>query len=536
MRKLHLLWSTRTLILALLLFVPVSLKADDAIVMFGLTNQAINGASVTTSESHYGLRVDDLGEDGDKGVSVLLGEANSGLYFSPQLNSQPQDGNYMQAKVYGKASGLDGLLGTVFCRRDGYGLYPMTVDFSPLGSSNFTVQVYCYDTLVREETNDTGIIIFHSDSVGNLYPRVNPAWRAPDGSVGVLVTFQASLINLDHGLAYGDRVFMKPLKPTNSVEYVSKVDIFGGGGLTYFEGWGEWIGMYSLPHAALGAALFAAQEGNLSIGGIGGSGDDGVMVELGGASSYEMDLEPFAFATNSTISISANGIGDSYSFYGRNFLGPIYIRDNNGTVGVSGSFGADPTNRVLISVLNSGAVVGTLTVTNGAWGTITNESWKLSASGVLPQSGNNASALYVKFDRPVTFTPATAGTPLTGNQMQFSWFDVGPDNGSFQNFQLQASGMAAFTITNGVTTAAAPETLTIARAGTDVQVSWPYRQSATILQNTPDLNVPFTNTNLPPYELIGSQWQFKISPTSPPEQFFRLFNWCARYNSDLASE
>src|ERR1043165_1917959 len=82
--------------LTVLACMPLLGHSDDSIVVFGLTNQALNGASLLPRESYTGLRVEGLLEDGHQGVSVLLGQADSGLFFSPQLNEQPSDGNFMK--------------------------------------------------------------------------------------------------------------------------------------------------------------------------------------------------------------------------------------------------------------------------------------------------------------------------------------------------------------------------------------------------------------------------------------------------------
>jgi hypothetical protein len=277
----------------------------------------------------------------------------------------------------------------------------------------------------------------------------------------------------------------------------------------------------------------SANHGALSISGLGESGQDGVTVELGGAGSYEMSLQPIALPTNGTVRISANGFGDSYYFLGRNFLGPVYLWNTNGGTQVAGIFGDVDTNRVRITMFNDGALVGSMNAAGGAWGSISNASWKIAGLGVRPALGTNPSAIYIKFDGQVSFLPAGGGPPLEGNQMLFSWFESGPEPDSFLNFQVQASGLPGFSITNAITTVATPERLSIAHSGGDVRVSWPYRPSTSYLQNAPDLTSPFTSTNLPPYELIGSQWQFTVPAGRAPQEFFRLWDWCLSYNQDF---
>jgi hypothetical protein len=231
--------------------------------------------------------------------------------------------------------------------------------------------------------------------------------------------------------------------------------------------------------------------------------------------------------------ISANGIGDSYYFFARNFLGPVYLQNTNGTTELAGIFGDDRTNQIHVAMFNDGTLSGSVDVQGGAWGSISNSSWKINAYGVRPAIGTNSSAIYVKFDSQVSFLPGGGAAPLTGNQMAFSWLGSGPDIDSFANFQVQASGLPGFSITNAITTAARPERLSIARSGEGIQVSWPYRQSSSYLESAPDLSSRFTSTNLPPYDLVGAQWQFTVPASRAPQEYFRLFDWCLSYNQSL---
>src|SRR5207302_2992443 len=126
--------------------------------MFGLTNQSINGASLSALDSRPGLHVDGLSDLGYKGLAINLGEADSGLFFSPQVNGFLNDTNFMLASAFGRISGLDRRICSVSGYRAGYGIYPVSVDFTPLGSLTQTFQVYCDGLLVREETNSIGTV------------------------------------------------------------------------------------------------------------------------------------------------------------------------------------------------------------------------------------------------------------------------------------------------------------------------------------------------------------------------------------------
>ena len=115
--------------------------ANDPVVVFGLTNVALGEAVL------MGNVVTDLGRNGVEGVSILLGEADSGVFAYPDTADYPLGGDYMLGKAYGKLNGVpDQLLCTVRGRKvdqsGGDGVYPVAVDFSALGVTNFLAQVF----------------------------------------------------------------------------------------------------------------------------------------------------------------------------------------------------------------------------------------------------------------------------------------------------------------------------------------------------------------------------------------------------------
>src|SRR5688572_23642364 len=118
----------------------ISLPADP-IVVFGLTNVALGEATL------IGNVVTNLSANGLDGVSILLGEADAGVFAYPDTMGNPTGGDYMLGKAYGKLNGVpDQLLCSVrghkVMQPTGFGTYPLTVDFSPLGVTNFLAQVF----------------------------------------------------------------------------------------------------------------------------------------------------------------------------------------------------------------------------------------------------------------------------------------------------------------------------------------------------------------------------------------------------------
>src|SRR6185503_4925010 len=113
---------------------PTRCGAADEVVAFGLTNRSINSAAIFLDPEYHDLRVTNLSSLGYKGISVRLGRAESGLFFSPNTRASLQDDNFMIGHAYGRVDGITRRISSVYCRRDGYANYPVTVDFLPLGT------------------------------------------------------------------------------------------------------------------------------------------------------------------------------------------------------------------------------------------------------------------------------------------------------------------------------------------------------------------------------------------------------------------
>src|SRR5437867_5252849 len=74
------------------------------LIIFGLTNVTLGQATFVTTNSIPLLT--NLSSNGTDGVSILLGEADSGVFLFPDTLDHPEDGDYMVGKVYAKRSGV----------------------------------------------------------------------------------------------------------------------------------------------------------------------------------------------------------------------------------------------------------------------------------------------------------------------------------------------------------------------------------------------------------------------------------------------
>src|SRR5688572_1174701 len=86
------------------LLAPVHLMAQP-VVALGLTNTPLGQA--TLYDYDY-LFVQGLSEEGNDGVSVHLGEADSGMWFWP-ATGPVVEGNFMRAEAFGRLNGTNDL-------------------------------------------------------------------------------------------------------------------------------------------------------------------------------------------------------------------------------------------------------------------------------------------------------------------------------------------------------------------------------------------------------------------------------------------
>jgi hypothetical protein len=131
----------------------------------GLTNTSLGNASMV----YWGFRVSsnqlvvsNLGSSGQDGVEIALNPGNnfaaSWLALDPS-NALPV-GAYVKSQMIGIAGAVtNGVLGTTTWTKAGTSNYTISVDYSPLGSSKHTVQVYNGATLVAQVTGQAASLV-----------------------------------------------------------------------------------------------------------------------------------------------------------------------------------------------------------------------------------------------------------------------------------------------------------------------------------------------------------------------------------------
>ena len=504
-------------------------SAADEVVAFGLTNRSINSATVFLDPEYRDLRVTNLSSFGYKGLSVRLGQAESGLFFSPYTRASLENNNFMIGHAFGRSAGIERRLVSVFCERTDFATFPVTVDFLPLGTVSKTVQIFVDHVLVGEETYTNGAIVVSSSNDSNLGPRVNPFWRMPDGSVGVLLEFTSNPpIYLPSGrTTYANRLFIRANHPLFTVDYVSRVDVYGGGGLPEFSSIDERLGMFGRPHRALGGAVFTARKDRLTIGNCSDAGTDGVFVELNASPAFHAQFQPVSLASHGALfHVSATGTGIGSYRYGSTFFGPLGIEnhDDEKRLRVDAP-DANPWS-ARVEVLN-GAVLsgGFITTNSGFIGSFGTNKLDIISAGVIGGAGERLAGLSVEFREPATLT---AGEHiLRGNIVRISPVTLVDDIATFASFQVLACGVPPFTITNEVAAATPPVALAIERAGTNVVVSWPgfasyytYLETANSLASGESWRYD-SGEQLP---FVRSQARTRFPLDTSSDLFFRLNN------------
>jgi hypothetical protein len=509
--------------------------AADEVVAFGLTNRSINSATIFLDPDYRDLRVTNLSSYGHNGLSVRLGQAESGLFFSPYTRATLENQNFMIGHAFGRSAGFERRLASVHCERSDYATFPVTIDFLPLGTASKTVQIFVDQVLVGEETYTQGAITISTSNDDNLGPRVNPFWRMPDGSVGVLLEFNQNIppISLPSGrTAYATRLFIRANNPLFTVDYVSRVDIYGGGGLPEFSGLDERLGMFGRPHRALGGAVFTAKKDKLTIDNCADAGTDGVLMELENNPEFRVEFQPLSLASNGALfHVSATGTYNRNYRYGQSrFVGPLGIENYDGEKRLRAEAPGTNAWSARVEVLDYGVPSGQfITTDSGFIGSFGTNDLDIISAGIVRGVEDQTATLSVEFREPVTLT---AGQHvLRGNIVRISPLSLTHDIATFVSFQVLACGVSPFTITNETAAATPPVVLAIGSSGTNVVVSVPgFASVYSYLEATDTIadESSWHYANGQELPSAGSNVRTRFPIDYPHPGFFRVANYYAQ--------
>jgi hypothetical protein len=523
MKKLRLvLWGA-----ASVLTLAPTVFASEPIVVFGLTNVPLGQAIL------FHNSVVNLSSNGLDGVSILTGEADAGVFAYPSTAENPMDGDYMLGKAFGKLNGVpDQLLCTVRGRKvaqsSGYGVYPLTLDFSALGVTNFLAQVFTrMGRLVAEREIGLSEPIIRSDYNGYAITRINPFWRAPDGAIGVVLDFPGATgfefggdpaSPYDGPIPFGQRLVLRALNPTGVVEYVSRVDVTTGtapsdenAGLTTFQMDEMRLGVFGRPHKALGNVALQARGGSLKIARLNPAEPEsdsdfiegtGVHIELDRAQSASVEFAPVDLSGNDAeFGVTAlTHLGGSIWYFGTwaNALGTLRLRQTTNGLILNGVFERIGTNaqQVRLAVYRAGALVGqspVLELEDTVFPAVAvSGNPRVLRAGAQANTLESPPGLGLAFDTVVTFTATNGSDVLSLDGDEVKFLSVGPIYPEFplveawleslNSLVINTRGLTDFTITSEREEKAASPRLTITRAAGQVHLSWPDPNHAYYLQ------------------------------------------------------
>jgi hypothetical protein len=473
------------------------------------------------------------------GMRIFLGEADSGIFGYPETDYNSED-YAMQGAAYGKLDGQPNQLLTSVRADLAYesytydgatyvyhlmGTYMVLANLSPLGASSLTYALYMGATQVVATTASSGQVFVDFYRAGYWgRPRVNPFWRMPDGSVGVLIELNnaARVVlpgqDIENTWQTGNRIFIRANNPTHKVAYVSHVDATASVDLPWFSLTDARLGVFHRPHKALGQITFDAADGQLTLNNIGagdseGTPTDGVAVELNGAvafavpwvvdltdgaGSFAAALAPLRLETNGArLCLQALTVG------GGNGIGTLELVRADGTLRLLANLAG---NQLGVVVYNQGQKVGQVVLPESARTlSVLSPSMvapAITACGARAASASGPAGYSLHFDHLTVFA-LSSGLTLAGDEIQFQALQTAANDGgatltnslpapSLQTFLLTAAQVPAITIVGETLCPLEVPAISQHREGDLFVVSWCDPNQIYILESGPSVQGPFT--------------------------------------------
>ena len=260
----------------------------------GLPHTSLGNALVEGRDGW--LYLGNIGSSGQDGVEIAL---NGAHYFDAQwLDPDPAGtlpvGAYVQSQIIGTAGTVvNGVLGSSQITKVAGGSYLMTADFSPLGTSTRTVEVYNHGELVARVTGQTGPVGTCSSISWDV------SWECCPSKWDWSFELGASLSLNGGPTVLGDRVLLIPEGPVMTLaqtagrillSQIPSLTITNETVQTLYGG---------LDHSPLGTATLTVQTNGtgtnrLVISNLGSSGQDGVEIRVNSVDKWHahwLDLD-----------------------------------------------------------------------------------------------------------------------------------------------------------------------------------------------------------------------------------------------------
>lgn len=524
------------------LFASSLLAADEAFTS-GLKHTLITNA-VFSTDVEDALTVINTGypEEGGTnysyglfGASIHLGAADAGVFVS--LDCERIDGAALDGVSFGTVGGItNSPIGTVTGSRIGYGEYPVHMDFSPIGATSYTYQLFFHDVKTLEVTNAGPNSVVNVGSYGPSAPRINPIWLS-GGRVGVIVEFDSVTEFFVPGYhTVASRMIIIAENPTNTVEQVSRVDVFARDGLPSFTIRQERLGKFGLYHQTIGNVRLHAEPSSLVVSNLDASALQGTFSELPRAQKFQVSILPREL-TNETFTFLTSISGSSASTPDLKFLGDVLLRRESNEVSLSIALGSP--GEGVTRVFDQGVFVGSIVTTNdlivtsephnGIVGTIHSSNLVLTSYGAATTRTNEPAHLGLRFAHTITLSNAS-GTTLTGDELRVSTTPPEEIVDALNVFAITAQNVDYFTITNIETVVPAPEPmrLNFTRTGENLLLSWPYH-SDFYLASKFDVTSDWQGANNGTFTHTNAQAYFETPLSYWPEQYYELRHYYADY-------
>jgi hypothetical protein len=514
------------ILIAGLLALAISPAARSASVeMFGLEHTFIGGATQGLDNYGRGFNVENLNIFGDGGVSTALGEADSGAFIYP-YTGEVAEGYFMRGRAFGVVNGqTNAVIGTVSGYRSEYATFFVTADYSAIGATSLTFQLWNGSTLVSEVTAPSGEVRIFTESFPA--PRANPWWRQTNGEYGASIELryeaQMRLPNCNGSSCpafYADRIFIRPNGATSVVDFVSRTDVLGGGGLPNFNLDDVRLGMFNRPHAALGDVKLVATNHTLTMIATepGSEEGSGILAEFDPAWRAQIDLQPIALALPNTNGIrerlEISGSGTLLRSFG--ILGTVTLINSNGVLELSAYLASELFATLL--VFSNDTLAGSIPL--AAYENVrVDGSPRIISAGATADSTSEPASLFVDFDINATLTLSN-GVQLVGNKVVVRANQpVGLADVS--GVSIAIFDLPSFTIVGESSDPIVLPRLDIVRSGTNVLIRWPDPARAYYILYTPLADTYFSNLDIPQEHTNGIT-AVRFSLAESEMGFFRL--------------
>jgi hypothetical protein len=256
----------------------------ESIYWAGLAHTSLGNATLSVSPDDH-LVVSNIGSSGLDGVSIDVGETAEGFLTEQPVDPAMPVGSWLQSNYFGEVNGVPdqpaGSLGMEWVP----GGIAALVDFSPLGSPTFTLELRdpLGNVLANQPGLGSGDVVLQLPGVENVECKCDWDWL--DSAWVWTFPFDTAVVSFGTGEDFiASEIIFRPDSPLLGPVQVKRVDVLAAG-MPSFETVGDKILVYETYHQVEGGAHLDASGGQLTVSNIGSSGLDGVTGDFGEANS-----------------------------------------------------------------------------------------------------------------------------------------------------------------------------------------------------------------------------------------------------------